>query len=128
FCPPQSHSPQLVSSMRLVDGGSRCAGRVEVLYRGEWGTVCDDYWDMSDAAVVCRELGCGEAVDAVLGAAAFGRGEGQVWSEEMRRWSADSCSVEWPSVIQYQRPRGFFFFFLGEQIFFLGGENLDPYG
>ncbi|XP_037396179.1 scavenger receptor cysteine-rich type 1 protein M130-like, partial [Pygocentrus nattereri] len=65
--------------IKLVDGGRRCAGRVDMLFRGQWGTVCDDYWDIRGAAVVCRKLGCGEAVD-VLSDAHFGPGPETMWS------------------------------------------------
>lgn len=43
--------------VRLVGGSSAVSGRVELFYRGNWGTVCDINFDVNDASVICKMLG-----------------------------------------------------------------------
>nr|XP_025140763.1 antigen WC1.1-like isoform X2 [Bubalus bubalis] len=82
--------------LRLVGGASPCAGRVEILDQGSWGTICDDGWDLDDAHVVCRQLGCGEALNA-KGSAHFGAGSGPIWLDDLNCTGKESHVWRCPS-------------------------------
>ncbi|XP_065193123.1 proprotein convertase subtilisin/kexin type 5-like [Sycon ciliatum] len=43
--------------VRLLGSNSSGTGRIEVLYDGRWGTVCDEEWGLPEAMVTCRGLG-----------------------------------------------------------------------
>ncbi|XP_037086785.1 atrial natriuretic peptide-converting enzyme-like [Pollicipes pollicipes] len=43
--------------LRLADGSTAGAGRLEARIRGRWGPVCDDLFDIDSAHISCRELG-----------------------------------------------------------------------
>ena len=66
--------------LRLANGGSNMSGRVEVMYSGRWGTVCNHNWDVNAANVVCRQLGYRRA-EAV---GFFGKGFGQIFLDKVR--------------------------------------------
>ncbi|KAF6102612.1 CD6 molecule [Phyllostomus discolor] len=69
-------------ALRLVEGGSRCAGRVEMLEYGQWGSLCDDTWDLKDADVVCKQLSCGWAIQALPGLH-FAPGQGAIHRDQV---------------------------------------------
>ena len=71
-----------ILDVRIVDGSSNNEGRVEVYYNGTWGTVCDDSWDISDARVVCRQLGFPDA-GAAYQSGRVRDGTGQIWLDDV---------------------------------------------
>ena len=43
--------------MRLTGGDRPGRGTVWVCINGVWSTVCDNFWNIPDARVVCKQLG-----------------------------------------------------------------------
>ncbi|TNN82561.1 Deleted in malignant brain tumors 1 protein [Liparis tanakae] len=87
----------VVSPLRLVNGTDRCSGRVEVRHDNQWGTVCDDEWDIKDAEVVCRSMDCGTAQSS-KNSAFFGQGQGDIWLDDV------TCFGNETSLIHCRHP------------------------
>ncbi|XP_028275163.1 scavenger receptor cysteine-rich type 1 protein M130-like [Parambassis ranga] len=75
-CPSAS-----TDSVRLVEGTNVCSGRLEVKSDQSWSSVCEDDFNLQNAEVVCRELGCG--APSVFKGGLYGAAEAPVW---MRRF------------------------------------------
>ncbi|CAE1178035.1 DMBT1 [Acanthosepion pharaonis] len=98
FTSPRVHTTQQIESTRvsttpstsmhdsviiqLVGSNDGSAGRVEIFYQEQWGTVCDDQWDNNDARVICRMLGFSDGTSTVGGS--YGPGNGSIWLDEVK--------------------------------------------
>ncbi|KAL0969541.1 hypothetical protein UPYG_G00228650 [Umbra pygmaea] len=58
-------------------------GRIEVFYKGEWGTICDDDFSLSNAHVLCRQLGFVSATGWTH-SAKYGKGLGKIWLDNVQ--------------------------------------------
>ncbi|KAM9779106.1 scavenger receptor cysteine-rich type 1 protein M130-like isoform 2-T2 [Syngnathus typhle] len=97
-CPDAGVSCQYSEHLlRLVNGSHRCAGRVELLHQGRWGPVCDDKWDMAEATVTCRQMGCGAPL-AVKDKAFFGTTAGNIWLDDLECTGQEKSLSECPHL------------------------------
>ncbi len=76
---------------RLVNGTTNSSGRVEVLYSGMWGTICDDSWDNDDSAALCRHMGFKTGTAHMK--ATFGRGTGPIWLDNIECASDENTTI-----------------------------------
>ncbi|CAL8303895.1 unnamed protein product [Merluccius merluccius] len=92
FAPPPQEG-----AVRLAGSQTQSEGRVEMYHNGEWGTVCDDGWDLANAQVVCRQLHFQGAVSSTTGGT-FGEGSGNIWLDDTKctgtESSLSSCSFK----------------------------------
>ena len=83
--------------VRLVNGDLPEEGRVEFCHSGDWGTVCDDLWDDTDARVVCRQLGFLSQGAMFFSGANFGRGSGPILLDDVRCVGTESRLADCPA-------------------------------
>ncbi|XP_063109530.1 CD5 antigen-like isoform X2 [Cavia porcellus] len=80
--------------LKLVGGDSMCSGRLEVLHKDKWGTVCDDNWGDLEDQVVCKQLGCGKPLVSPS-RKRYAPGAGRIWLDDVRcsgkEQSLDQC-------------------------------------
>ncbi|XP_071141697.1 scavenger receptor cysteine-rich domain-containing protein DMBT1-like [Mytilus edulis] len=85
---------QCQTRIRLADGPTLSRGRVEIKYRGEWGTICDDSFGDEEATVVCRMLGYHNTNYRVYGSAHYNEGVGKIWMDDVSCDGSEKDIVE----------------------------------
>lgn len=83
-------------SVRLANGNVEYEGRVEVYLNGEWGTVCNDLFGLTDGNVVCNQLGYLGANSVVQSGGVFGPGGGPIHLDDVQCVGSESRLVDCP--------------------------------
>ena len=92
---------------------------MEICYYNQWGTVCDDLWDSSDAGVVCSQLGysstgklsysiiCNSSHSLLLpgaiaySSAQFGAGAGPIVMDNVECTGGENRLIECPFIFNH---------------------------
>ena len=69
--------------VRLTGGASDLEGRVEVCLDGVWGTICNNFWNNLDAAVVCHQLNLGRTDSRAVLGSNYGAGSGPIFFDNV---------------------------------------------
>ena len=85
FCTMLKEHTEDNVDIRLLGGGTSVGqGQVQVGFRGVWGHVCDNNWDIHDATVACRQLGYNRAVVATVASAFWSGPTQRLWLDNVR--------------------------------------------
>ncbi|CAC5402549.1 unnamed protein product [Mytilus coruscus] len=68
-------------NLRIISGAAANKGRLEIDYKGEWGTVCQDNFENVDADVACGQLGYCSGM--VMPAFLVNDGQGTIWLKDV---------------------------------------------
>ena len=78
--------------LRLTDGDAEGHGRLEIFHDNRWGTICDDFFEMANAHVACRQLGYIDAAERIR---AFGGAPSRsFWLDDVRCNGTESRLVD----------------------------------
>ncbi|XP_052789613.1 scavenger receptor cysteine-rich type 1 protein M130-like isoform X2 [Mya arenaria] len=100
-------SSTAANDIRLVGGSSQYSGRVEILYNGTWGTLCDNGFSDRNAIVACKMLNFTTGfAQAITNLTNYPTAPAQIWLDDFvctgcekniadcnhRHWGSNNCN------------------------------------
>ena len=89
------HAALSNGALRLVNRGStEFGGRLEFYYNNQWGIVCNDRWDLSDATVACRQMGFVDVTDRYRYGFGSGASSQSIWLDDVECNGSESRLID----------------------------------